>query len=124
MDNLTPLINENNISNVRRQIELKKNYRPFMSTFGDIQGTVTDYDVFPYDRYYRGIPGYSDPVVAERETGFRRREQGCYNLNVPKCATESLYPHHCYESACSTVFPCFSRDSNLSIKQGCIPFTP
>lgn len=123
MSVLTPVITRDNINAVRYGILYKKSYDPFMATQGLAEQTMTDYDTFPYPRYFRGKPSSSEPVVAEREAGFRFRNDNCYKPN--KCKdTEYKYPKHCFEAACSTVYPCFDRTSNLILKPGCVPFSP
>ena len=66
MSDITRIINEHNLNNIRKQIELKKSDKPFLATSVDGTGVVTDYDVFPYPRYFRGVATSSVPIVAER----------------------------------------------------------
>ena len=54
----TPLINEINVNNVRVQIAKKKGYNPYLATTEQAVQVLTDYDTFPYPRYFRGIPEY------------------------------------------------------------------
>lgn len=125
MSDFTPIINENNIDAVRLGIFRKNNPKPYIATVRDGRSTFTDMDTFPYPRFYRGVPTSSEPVVFEREAGFRIRDDPCYR--VTKCSDKpgpNDYPKHCFEAACSTVYPCFHRDSILTIRQGCIPYTP
>ena len=125
---LTPYINENNILNIRTQINMKKGCEPYLATKGRVTETLTDYDTFPYPRYFRGIPEYSEPVVAEREAGWRPRHANCYNLTHPIYKSEK--PNHCFESACSTVVPCYPKYLNkfsdkealdVILNKACIP---
>jgi hypothetical protein len=67
---------------------------------------MTDTDVFPYTRFYRGQPKSDFPIVAEREAGWRPVRTACYNDPVIKRETD-LYPNHCFQSAPSTVYPCY-----------------
>jgi len=59
----------NNILNVREQIERKKEMNPYIATTEQSNQVLTDYDVFPYTRHFRGVPNYPYPIVAEREAG-------------------------------------------------------
>jgi hypothetical protein len=105
----TPIINNRNIQNVREQIAKKLNYSPYIATIENASDVLTDYDTFPYNRYFRGVYDSFLPVVAEREAGWRPRNDSCYKLNEsPYCHLNHVpYPNHCFESACSTVYPCY-----------------
>ena len=54
---------------------------PYYSTIEDARQTKTDYDHFPYTRWYRGNPALSVPVVAERQAGWRIKNNKCYEQN-------------------------------------------
>ena len=110
MNNLTPELNELNIENVRHQIHRKKMSMPYHATTNQSVEVVTDYDTFPYPRYFRGVAESSIPIVAEREAGWRPRHDSCYNINSPAtnaCEYPCKYPNNCFQSACSTVYPCY-----------------
>ena len=51
------------------------------------------------------IAGLSEPVIAEREAGWRKRQDSCYKVNAPPIRDN--YPNHCFQSACSTIYPCY-----------------
>lgn len=102
------LITDSNIRNVRSQINKKKSFKPYIATIDQVSQVVTDYDNFPYNRWYRGIPSSHQPIVAEREAGWRNRQDNCYKVNQPSIDdNKNSYPNHCFESPCSTVFPCY-----------------
>jgi hypothetical protein len=103
---LTPYINNLNVENVRRQIIKKKGYNPYLSTTKQAVQVLTDYDTFPYPRYFRGIPDSSQPVIAEREAGWRVRHDNCYKVSNPQ-NKDSNYPNHCFQGSCSGTFPCY-----------------
>ena len=124
------MINDLNVGNVRTQIARKKDPNPYHATTQQAVQVITDYDTFPYPRYYRGVPDSSVPIVAEREAGWRPRHDGCYRVNQPPSMTPGPYPNHCFQSACSTVFPCYpeyltkyaDREAlNLVVNRACIP---
>lgn len=105
------LCNQQNISNVFNIIQQKQCYQPYFTSTTNV---LTDYDLFPYTRWFRGIATSKDPIVAEREAGWRPRRDDCYKDNYYGKPT---YPVKlCFESACSTVFPCKAKteieDSN------------
>lgn len=119
----TPIINRNNVNSVRTDIFNKSLSSPYYSTGKNILNIHTDYDTFPYPRWFRGIPTSSEPVVAEREAGYRKRNDSCYRSKL--CTeTNKEYPKHCFEVACSTVYPCFDREHELYTKNRCIVYTP
>ena len=67
-----------NIDNIKEQINRKKDSKPYFSTKENVRGVVTDYDHFPYRRFYRGKPESNKPVVIEREAGWRKGRSGCW----------------------------------------------
>ena len=104
---MSQAINASNVYNVRSQIALEKQSQPFHATVNYAKSIVTDYDNFPYGRWYRGQALSDKPIVAEREAGWRPRQKNCYsNFSSP---VENKYPNHCFETACSTVFPCYPK---------------
>lgn len=105
--NITSLTNQNNVESVREQIMKKKSYNPYHTTVNIPSNVLTDYDNFPYQRYWRGVPNSYDPVVAEREAGYRPRHDACYKTSEPM--QEVPKPNLCFQSACSTIYPCNSE---------------
>lgn len=105
MSNLTPNINDMNVMNIRHQINAKKGYLPHHTSIARAGGVLTDYDSFPYNRWYRGIAQSPDPIVAEREAGWRPRQDNCYKIQTPN--KKDPYPNHCFESATNVVYPCY-----------------
>ena len=96
-----------NIANVREQIERKNSPIPYIPTFKHTDQVWTDYDVFPYPRYFRGIPTSSEPIVAEREAGWMFR-----NDQKPSKISdlwEAPYPNHCFQTACTSFRPCHPK---------------
>ena len=102
---ITEQVNDNNIYSVRKQIISKINYLPHVGTLNGASSVLTDMDHFPYTRFYRGVPSSSQPVMFEREAGWRPQRESCYKLH--KIQEQDPYPNHCFESACSTVYPCY-----------------
>lgn len=94
-----------NVENIRNQISQKKQSNPFYATSSDALGAMTDFDTFPYPRWFRGKYELTTPIVAEREAGWRPRRDGCYAISYPQ--KKLPYPNHCFASACSVVFPCY-----------------
>lgn len=106
-----PKIDDSNVHGIYDKITLKKGYKPHLATVNDSRNVITDYDTFPYPRWYRGIPDSTQPIVAEREAGWRPRHDSCYKVLTPKY-TDNNYPNHCFEGSCSVTYPCTPQ--NLS----------
>lgn len=104
----TPDINEQNVQNIRAQIQSKKEANPYLATVNQSAQVITDYDTFPYPRWFRGVPNSDRPIVAEREAGWRPRHDNCYRIEKPY-SSESNYPNHCFEGPCSVVYPCYPK---------------
>lgn len=124
---LTNEFNTLNIDSVRKQIQLKQSDKPFYGNANMATSVVTDMDNFPYNRFFRGVYNSSDPVVFEREAGWRPVQNNCYSTNIIK--QKEPYPNHCWESSCSTVYPCYpeyvdryqNRDArNVQLNRSCI----
>ena len=106
----TPIINGSNVNVIREQIRKKNGFSPFLTTIEDAGAVITDHDVFPYPRYFQGVPTSDVPIVAEREAGFRKVNNACYQLNLSPQFDNPFpynYPNHCFQAPCSTVHPCF-----------------
>jgi hypothetical protein len=99
---------KNNIKNIQKLIQQKEKNTPFYGTVQEASSIITDYDHFPYTRWYRGRPNSYKPVVAEREAGFRNIENDCY---FPKKHIEIVRPQYCFQPPCSTVFPCYTNEN-------------
>jgi hypothetical protein len=94
----------NNKDIIQNEIRNKIQYaRPYYATNRSVGKTVTDFDDFPYNRWYRGIATNPNPVIIEREAGYRYVEKNCY---IDKQSYTVNYPKHCFEAPCSTVYPC------------------
>ena len=108
----TLYINYNNVKNIHEQIQKKKQSNPYFATTKQSKSVITDYDTFPYPRYFRGKAESSSPIVAEREAGWRPRHDDAYKSKIeleltPDCVMGSpssnflkLYKqeiYHCYD---------------------------
>lgn len=102
--NLTGQVLDRSIQSVRDMIKAKNSSQPFLATNNIISNSLTDMDHHPYSRWYRGVYYYPDPVIMERQVGWRPIEQQCYNVNVTYEVSE---PINCFENPCTTMFPCF-----------------
>ena len=100
-----------NVDNVRKQISSMQKSTPFIATVQNAKSVVTDYDSFPYRRWYRGVATSTNPVIAEREAGFRTRHDQCYQPDIPVINTPN--PGICFQVGCNTIFPCYQSTSKL-----------
>jgi hypothetical protein len=96
-----------NVISIRNQINIKKGYKPYFSTSNDAESVVTDFDHFPYTRFYRGVYNKSYPIVLERESGWKLINNSCYKgvEYTENVCTLNL----CFQNACSTVLPCYKK---------------
>ncbi len=89
---------------IQQQIALKTDYnKPFYATARDIRLSPTDMDHFPYKRFFRGVYDISNPIVMEREAGFRPRRDAAYKFT----AHPNVQPvSYCWQFPCSSIKPC------------------
>ena len=95
---------QNNRNMIQFQIDQKTQYNvPFYATRDLVESTLSPFDHFPYKYYWRGETQNPNPVVMEREAGYRPLHNQCYKqLGTPKKCNHS----YCWSYPCSTVFPC------------------
>lgn len=88
---------------IKYQIELKRQSgRPFYATKELAASTLSPFDHFPYKYFWRGTYKESNPIVIEREAGYRPRRDKCYKrLGTPQSCTHAS----CWNFPCSTVYP-------------------
>ena len=114
---------------IRRAILQKIQYRnPYYATRATVGECVTDFDDFPYGRFYRGEATNPVPVIIEREAGYRHIERNCY-ITKPTYTVE--YPRHRFEGPCSTVYPSIpdkrfadQEATNLLLNRACVFRSP
>lgn len=120
-------ITHTNVETVRKMIDRKISSSPYMASNASIMPVINDMDHHPYDRRYRGVYYYPDPIVMERETGWRKQEDKCYDIVAPPIKVNK--PHHCWQAPCSTIFPCYPQyltkyadddELNVLINNSCI----
>ena len=92
---------------IKKQILLKNVDEPYFPKYNNIRNIVTDIDHLPYTRFHRGLYKSDKPIVMEREAGWRSINNSCYSVRNPNM--ESSYPNHCFETAGSTVYPCYPQ---------------
>jgi len=109
-DRLTAQLNSDSIDGVREQIFQKNNTRPYFANSRTVMSSITDMDHHPYTRWFRGVYYFPEPIIMEREAGWRPDRSYCYDLTMPPPSDRQ--PHICFEPACSTQLPCFPGKTN------------
>jgi hypothetical protein len=111
---LTARLNEHSIEFIRSQIQKKLN-GPYFSTNSATTNVVTDMDHHPYSRWFRGVYYFPNPIIMEREAGWRPRRDSCYEIVEPPILEHQ--PDHCFEPPCTTTFPCYPEFSHYQDRQ-------
>jgi hypothetical protein len=83
---------------------MKNSNQVYYATQKDIRQVTTDFDHFPYQRFYRGVHTSPYPVIIDREAGYRKQENSCYREQL---IVKKDYPKHCFEGPASVVYPCY-----------------
>jgi hypothetical protein len=102
--NLTAKINETSIESLRGAIARKISPTPYLANNNSARRIVTDMDHQPYGRFFRGVYYYPEPIIFEREAGYRPINDTCYRPVSHVQKDEE--PDHCFELPCSTILPC------------------
>jgi hypothetical protein len=111
-----------NILNIKNLIQAKKYSDPIDVTENNGKAVYTPYNVFPYNGWFKGNYLCSEPLVAEREAGYRKIKK--YNSTEK---LENINHNVCFQGPCSLVKPCIpekinERDKlelNISLKPYC-----
>ena len=106
-----------NVAKVKDQIERKKGYSPYFATVEHSNQVWTDYDLFPYTRFFRGVPLSSEPNAAEREAGWMIRNDKYYKASKISDIPKPQPPNHCFQSACSTVRTCHPKPDRTELHE-------
>ena len=106
-----------NIEKVKEQIERKKTHSPYFATVEHSNQIWTDYDVFPYTRFFRGEPLSSEPIAAEREAGWMMRDYKYYKMSTISEIPKPEPPNNCFQSACSTIIPCHPKPDRIELEE-------
>ena len=103
----------NSDQTLKKCISRKLDYNtPYYGKLGDVMAVETDYDSFPYTKFYRSVYNSFDPIVYERKAGYRvlenkysceRPSRDTYNpdlvFSAPSSTTYPGYPTYFYEYA-------------------------
>ena len=94
----------NNYSIIRNEILKKNSDEPYFVK-NTIYAINTDYDVFPYPRWYKSK--YDD--IAEREAGWIPKKLNVQKPKKPK--QQHKNSNMCFQTPCSVIYPCYNPDS-------------
>ena len=100
-------INRRNIGLIQQQAQDKQCSSPYNVVPSVVSLPLTDFDSFPYTRWFRGDYTSPDPMVIEREAGYRALNNNCYKPKVNNIPTADIYPNHVFQSGTSTVLPSY-----------------
>ena len=125
---LDNIINKRNINNLQDRINMKKGPDHYFSTIQTNTNVLTDYDTFPYTRYFRGVAESTVPIVAEREAGWRPRNEDCYNSYYIRAEKQKKHhdivtPRNYFQPACSTMYPRYVSETDIGeirLNENCV----
>lgn len=66
---------------------------------------TTDMDIFPYNRFFRGMATCTEPRFFDREAGHRPLRPDLYRP-VPHPSPPPIPFKGCFQIPCSTILPC------------------
>ena len=108
---------QKNIDAVKMEIFYKNRNVPYIVD-NSMYGVQNDMNIFPYPRWFQGIPTHDKPIVSEREAGWTpkiKAEKDNKNKETLK------HPNLCFQSACSVVYPCYAQDTSyIGINRACV----
>ena len=111
---------QKNIDAVKIEIFYKNNNEPYIVDYS-IYNVQNDMDVFPYPRWFQGVPTDDRPIISEREAGWTPKNILYHHKNKEK-KKEHLKPANlCFQSPCSVVYPCYVQDTAyIGINKACV----
>lgn len=106
---------------IQESISSESGYFPSSEEIYKVQ---TDINVWPYNRFFRGEPQSSEPIIWEREAGFQEI--------LPQKPIQSMLSFQkepeittCFQNPCSTTLPCQSNPTNFKEnRKGCVYISP
>lgn len=88
---------------IAAEISLKRHHLPYVPKKDLVKTISTDFDCFPYKKWWRGEPLGATPVIIEREAGWRLRDDYCYLKVYPE--SKGTYPKHKFQGSCNLRIP-------------------
>lgn len=91
---------------IQHAISKKLDYStPYYGKLGDVMQTQTDFDNFPYNRFFVSKYDSPYPTVYDRNAGYRVLNTPAYRC--PRRACNDKTPDLCFSAASTTVYPCY-----------------
>lgn len=110
---------QKNIDSVKREIFYKNNIDPYIVDYS-IYNVQNDMDVFPYPRWFQGVPTDERPIISEREAGWTPKNI-VHNHHKIKKKDHLRSANLCFQAACSIVYPCYAQDTAyIGVNKACI----
>lgn len=113
-------INTMNFNSIQKLIARRQSDKPSLTTREEASNVITDFDHFPYKRFYRGVYNSDKPVLIEREAGYRPLRNTCYQFVDCKPLPPMDPPKVCFQFPCSTNYPCIPK-MQVNESQGLAP---
>lgn len=89
------------------------NPHSFLTPASYLTPIQTDMDIFPYDRFFRGMTDCTRPRVFDREAGHRRWNQsGAYSYQFNPDLVLPRKFEGCFQIPCSTILPCINVETS------------
>jgi hypothetical protein len=89
----------------------------------EIYRVQTDINVFPYNRFFRGEPESSEPIIWEREAGFQEILPQTFEKSKLFLEKEPER-NTCFQIPCSTILPCNKLTSYKNNTTSCLYTSP
>lgn len=104
--------NSNNRATIANYIQSKiHSQHGILTPASFIKPITTDMDIFPYNRFYRGMVDCPSPRVFDREAGYRRWNQTAYIPHFDPAIVTPRKFEGCFQIPCSTILPCINLES-------------
>jgi hypothetical protein len=105
-----------NIEYIKNQMFMKNSVNPYYVD-QSIYSVRNEYDEFPYSGWFKGVASSETPKIADREAGWIPKRTKIHEKKEP---IERHSPG-CFQSACSTVYPCYAQDNSyLYLNKACV----
>lgn len=113
----TELEYEKNKNYIQEEIRKKIDYsQPYYAQPTSVE---TDMNVFPYTRFFRGDSKSLEPIIIDREAGWRMQDHPQKTVQE-----KGKYPMHFFEPPCSTLYPVYSLDYTGGMRNNCVNIPP
>jgi hypothetical protein len=100
--------------NLKKNITLKNACTPYFTSADTIMSSITDYDTFPYPRWYKGVYNSQTPIIDKRQAGYHAMDyKKTLFSNTITCCTNQETPTIEFQIPCSTILPSYSKNKKI-----------